>query len=268
MNRKRFWKWFRAIVIIYFTGGIFLYFFQEKLMFHPVSLPIDYQYSFAIPFREINLELDAKKNLNIVQFIVPPTLCKGVVLYFHGNMENISLYAGNAINFTRHGYEVWMMDYPGFGKTTGKRTEKNLYADALEFYNLARLRFPPDSIIIYGKSIGTGIACQLASIRNCRRLILETPFYSTDALAKHYFPIYPVMLLTKFSFPNYQYVEKINAPISIFHGTADEVIPYKQSERLMKVIRRGELITIERGKHNNLNDFPVFHRKLDSLLEE
>lgn len=160
-----------------------------------------------------------------------------------------------------------MIDYPGFGKSTGKRSEHIIYDDALLLYKLARSGFTPDSIIIYGKSIGSGIASQLASIRDCKRLILETPYYSIDALAKHYFPVYPIIPMTRYTIPTFQYFEKITAPVTMFHGTNDEVIPYRQSIRLMNLKKPNvELVTIEKGKHNNLNDFSLFHQKLDSLL--
>jgi predicted alpha/beta-hydrolase family hydrolase len=123
-----------------------------------------------------------------------------------------------------------------------------------------------EQIIIYGKSLGTGIASQLASVRECKRLILETPYYSMDALAKHYFFIYPVMPMTKYALPNYQNFGYINAPITIFHGTRDEIIPYKQSKWLVEKKPGTELITLEKGRHNNLPEFKLFHQKLDSLL--
>jgi alpha-beta hydrolase superfamily lysophospholipase len=267
ISKKRFWKWAGVIILIYLGAGITLFFLQEKILFHPVVLSPDYKYEFSVPFKEINLAVNDKKNLSIIQFTVPDSICKGVVLYFHGNVQNINHYAACVANFTKNGYEVWMLDYPGFGKSTGERTEQIMYDDALRIYKMARARFSPDSIIVYGRSIGTGVACQLASVRDCRRLILETPYYSADALAKHYFFMYPVIPLTKYSFPSYSYFEKITAPVTIFHGTNDEVIPYSQSKRLMKRIRSGgELITIEKGKHNNLNTFRLFHQKLDSVL--
>ena len=267
MNKRKIGKWIAIVAIIYIAVGIALFFLQEKILFHPVALPADYKYQFSVPFKQIDLPVNNEKNVSIVQFKVPGPVCKGVVLYFHGNVQNINRYAPYASNFTKNGYEIWMMDYPGFGKSTGTRTEQVMYDDALRLYKMARARFSPDSIIIYGKSIGTGVASELASIRNCKRLILETPYYSADAMARHYFPIYPVSLMSTYSFPSYKYFEKIIDPVTIFHGTCDEIIPYSQSKKLMKKIRSGgELITIEKGKHNNLDDFPLFHQKLDSVL--
>ena len=263
---KKIWKWFQITALIYIAIGVALYFLQDKFLFHPEKLPADYKYQFDIPFQQIDLPVTGEKNLSIVQFTVPDSLRKGFVLYFHGNRQNINRYAHYANNFTRNGYEVWMMDYPGYGKSTGKRSEKILYEDALILYKMAISRVSAEHIIIYGKSLGTGIAAQLASVRDCKRLILETPYYSMDALAKHYFFIYPVMPMTKYSFPTYQHFEYIKAPVTIFHGRKDEVIPYKQAEWLAEKKPGTELITIENGKHNNLTDFPLFHQKLDSLL--
>jgi alpha-beta hydrolase superfamily lysophospholipase len=265
---KKFWKWIKITLTVYVVSGIALYFLQEKFLFHPEKLPEDHVFNFAFPFKEINLAVNNEKNLSIVQFIVPDSVCKGVVLYFHGNRKNIERYAPFASNFTKNNYEVWMIDYPGFGKSTGERNEQILYDDALQFYKIARAKFSKDSIIIYGKSIGTGIASQLASARDCKRLILETPYYSIDALFNHYAFIYPVSWMSKYHLPTYRYFENITAPVTIFHGTDDEVIPYNHSKKLLKIARpRDELITIEKGRHNNLNDFPLFHQKLDSVLQ-
>jgi len=257
----------KVAVIVYIAGGALLYFFQEKILFHPLKLPGTHKFNFQAPFKEINLPVNAEKNLNIVQFSVPDSVCKGVVLYFHGNRKNIERYAPFAVNFTRNNYAVWMIDYPGFGKSTGKRTEQVLYADASILYRMARARFSKDHIIIYGKSIGTGVAAQLASIADCKRVILETPYYSIDALMKHYAFIYPVSWLTKYHFPTYSYFKKIEVPITMFHGTDDEVIPYNQALRLVQENPGVELVTIEKGGHNNLSESPVFHHHLDALLQ-
>lgn len=264
--RKKIYRWLAIVALLYVLGGIAFYFLQERFLFHPEKLPADHTFQFAAPFKEINLAINENKNLNIVQFTVPDSVCRGVVLYFHGNRKNIERYAPFAANFTRHQLEVWMIDYPGFGKSTGDRTEAIMYADAIEVYKMAAARFPRDSIIIYGKSLGTGVAAKLASMRDCKRLILETPYYSIDALLQHYAFLYPVSLLTTFHFPNGDYVQRIHAPITILHGSADEVVPFKQSLRLQKANPEIEVVRIEKGKHNNLNDFPLFHQKLDSLL--
>jgi alpha-beta hydrolase superfamily lysophospholipase len=249
---------------IYVLGGMVLYLMQERILFHPVSRPMDYQFNFEQPFTELNLA-EGKNNLCLIKFRTPGAR-RGMVLFFHGNVGSVEHYKKYPSLFLRNGYEAWMMDYPGFGKSTGKRTEAVLYDEALMLYDLALKEIHGDSIVIYGKSLGTGIASYVAAHKNCRRLILETPYYSIGALAKHYFPFYPVRSMIRYSLPNYEYLKKIKAPVSIFHGTEDEVVPYYQGKKLAEENAGIELITIEKGKHNNLYDFALFQQKLDSLL--
>ena len=265
--KEKFFRWTRIIIFIYGSAGIALYYLQEKLLLRNTPLSADYQFKFNVPFKEVNIPLNATDNLNLVQFLPADSTRKGVVLYFHGNRENINHYAAYAINFTKHDYEVWMVDYPGYGKTTGKFTEENVYMQAREVYKLANTKFGADSIIVYGKSLGSGIAAWLASRKPCKRLILETPYYSIPDLFSHYAPIYPVESLSKFKFPTGEYLKDVKVPVTIFHGTDDWIIPYSHAAKLKKVLKPGdEFITIDKGSHNNLNDFSLFHEKLDSIL--
>jgi pimeloyl-ACP methyl ester carboxylesterase len=160
-----------------------------------------------------------------------------------------------------------MMDYPGYGKSTGKFTEGRLYDFSLQLYKLARTRFEPNHIIIYGKSLGTGIASQLASVRDCKRLILETPYYSLETLVSHFLPFFPISMLLQCQLSNYKYLPQVTAPVSIFHGTSDWLVPYSNAQKLKPLLKPGdEFITIDKGGHNDLDGFQVFRNKLDSLL--
>ena len=257
----------KVLGIVYCSAGIALYFLQEKLMFRPIPLPRGYQFKFDSPFKEVNIRLNKKDNLNIVQFFPNDSISKGVVLYFHGNRDNINWYARYAENFTKHGYEIWITDYPGYGKTTGKLTEENLYIQAKEVYKLARSKFGKDHIIVYGKSLGSGIASYLASKEPCSRLILETPYYSMPDLLSTYVPFYPVHALSHFKLPTAEYLKKLTIPVTIFHGNADWVIPYRCAEKLKQFLKPGdEFITIDKCSHNDLKDFLLFHEKLGSVL--
>lgn len=265
--RKRIWfRWIKVFIIIYCLIGIAIYLLQDYLILRPVQLPVDYKYSFDIPFKEVNIPYDTKININVVQFI-PDRALKGVVLYFHGNRRNILRYRRFVPYFTKSGYEVWMIDYPGYGKSTGLFSEKIVYEWSLIMYKLARARFSPESIVIYGKSLGTGIASQLASIRNCRYLILETPYYSLPEVIGYYAPIYPVNRMIRHQFPTFVYLPKVSDPIVIIHGTNDRIIPYRHALRLNHLLKRkDELITIKGGTHNNLFRFELVPHKIDSLL--
>jgi hypothetical protein len=267
MNKKKIFRWTKILLVIYVIIGFGIYWLQDYFIFRGVKIPADQPYQFTVPFKEINIPFNASTNINIVQFSCSNP-AKGLVLYFHGNRTNIGRYTRFAPDFTNNGYEVWMIDYPGYGKSTGKLTEQSLYDFALQFYKLGRARFGKDSIIIYGKSLGTGIASWLAAKRECKALILETPYYSLNSLAERYFPIYPIDQIIRYKIPSYEYLREVQAPISIFHGTADWVITYSNAQRLKPSLKQtDEFITIEGGGHHNLNEYPLFHHKLDSLLQ-
>ncbi|MBI3137261.1 MAG: alpha/beta fold hydrolase [Sphingobacteriales bacterium] len=260
-------KWFWTALVIYLIGGMGLYFLQDAILFHPVTLNRTYHYNFPQPHKDISIPIDQEDTLNLVDFASPGPVTRGVVLYFHGNKRNISWYAKYIPYFTRHGYQVLMIDYPGFGKSTGKLTEEKLYNWALQVYKLAISRFAADSIIIYGKSMGTGIAAQLASVRDCRRLILETPYYDFPAVVSHYLPVYPVRWMLHYELPTHDYLKLVKAPVTIFHGTADGVVPYKNSKRLQPLLKPAdELVTIKGGSHNDLYQYRELLQKLDSVL--
>ena len=265
--KKKIFRWIKVIVLLYCVLGITLYYLQDHILFHPASLEKNTKYNFNSLFNDINIPYDNQTNLSIIQFRCSDSLTKGVVLYFHGNKKNISWYEKYASNFTKKGYEVWMIDYPGFGKSTGKFTEARLYDYALQLYKLARTKYKPVNIIIYGKSMGTGIAAELAAVRDCRRLILETPYYSFQSLVKHYLPVYPVGRMLHYRLPTCDYLPLVTAPVTIFHGTDDGVVPYSNAQRLNQFMKQNdEFVTIDKGSHNDLNNFSLFHRKLDSLL--
>jgi uncharacterized protein len=266
--KSKYWPKARKILIIlgliYLIAGILLYFFQDLLLFHPVPKKMEESYHFSLPFEELNFKV-GERNLNLVKF-KPEGEAKGLVIFFHGNMKNVEHYKNYPAYFTQRNYEVWIPDYPGFGKSTGERTEENFYRDARTIYDSATKANHSENVIIYGKSIGTGVAAYLASVKPCKRLILETPYYSIEALAKSFVPFYPVALMARYSFPVYQFINQSDASVTIFHGTKDEVVPYYHSVRLSIENKRTELVRIENGRHNNLSSFPLYQHKLDSLL--
>src|SRR5664279_3000160 len=114
------WQLLKLAIFTYSSLGVVLYLLQKKFMFHPTPLPADHEFKFNIPFKELNISLSATENLNVIQFLPPDPIPNGVVLYFHGNHDNVNRYARYAENFTKHGYEIWIIDYPGYGKSTGK----------------------------------------------------------------------------------------------------------------------------------------------------
>ena len=263
-------KIYRVIIIItliYCSIGIALYHLQEKFLFHPVPLPQNFQFKFDVPFKEVNIPMNKTDTVNLIQFLPADSAAKGVLLYFHGNSDNVIRYERNAKIFTKNGYEVWIPDYPTYGKTTGELTEENVYKQAKEVYKLAHSKFSSDSIFVYGKSLGTGVASYIAAKEKCAGLILETPYYSIPSLFNTYAPIYPTGRMSHFKFPVGGYLEEVTEPVIIFAATSDKVIPFRNAAKLKKVLKPGDkFITIENGAHNNVTSSQIFQEKIDSMF--
>jgi pimeloyl-ACP methyl ester carboxylesterase len=266
IDRTKLMRWLKIVLLLYALLGIIIYYGQDYFFFRPETLDTRYRYDFGQPYREVNLAFDHFSNINIVQFTTTGTP-RGCVLYFHGNRKNIAWYAKHAPLFTREGYEVWMIDYPGYGKSTGTLNEQVLHAYALQLYKLARKSFGPDSLVIYGKSMGTGIAARLAAHEPARHLILETPYYSFSSVAAHFFPIYPIERMMHVKIPTYQFIPQVKMPILILHGTDDGLIPHRNASRLRPLLKPTDrFVSIEGGRHNDLERFEIFRREVVEAL--
>jgi hypothetical protein len=266
-DRKKALRWLRITLLLYAAVGIAIYYLQDYFFFRPEPVERTYRYSFGQPYREVNLAFDHLSNINIIQFTTDSTP-RGCVLYFHGNRKNVGWYAKHAPLFTREGYEVWMIDYPGYGKSTGRLNEEVLYAYALQLYRLARKFFAADSIILYGRSMGTGIASRLAARERARQLVLETPYYSFTSVAAHFLPIYPVERIIHVKLPTYRYLPEVEEPILILHGTDDGLIPISNARRLQPLLKPGDrFVTIEGGSHNDLAEFGEFRKAISEVVD-
>ena len=264
--KRTIFRWIKIIVLVYSLIGIAMYYLQDVILFHPEKIPRTQPYHFSEKFKEIDIPLNGTDTMNLVKFF-PAAAAKGVVLYFHGNKQNIARYAPYAKIFTDAGYEVWMPDYPGFGKSTGEMTENKLYSQALQLQKMAAAVYHADSIIVYGKSLGTGIAAYVASVSSCRQLILETPYYSIPAIFGSYAFMYPVERMIRYKIPTHQFLGEVGVPVTIFHGTGDWIIPYRCASRLKAVLKhKDQFITIKGASHNDLNKTPEYKKAMDSLL--
>ena len=124
-------------------------------------------------------------------------------MYFHGNAGDLSRWGQIVSYYVDLQYDVFIMDYRTYGKSTGKLSEQALYDDAKVCYDYLKEKFDPSRITLYGRSLGTGIATQLASFNKAQRLILETPYYSLVDVAKERFPFLPVQSLMQYELPSY-----------------------------------------------------------------
>ncbi len=251
------------LILLLFMG---IYFFQEKVIFYPEKLSDDYPFSFPQNFGEINYEVENGVRINALHFKVKNP--KGVVFYSHGNAGSLRTWGFIYEIFTNHQYDLLIYDYRGYGKSNGKLTERNLYKDAQYIYNALVNKYDENKIIVYGRSIGTGIATYIAANNNPAQLILESPYYNLPDLAGRYVPFIPRRLI-KYKFRNDQLIQKVSCPILIFHGTEDEIIYFGSSLKLQKYFKPSDRLTaIEGGHHNDLEAFELYHHELTRVLEK
>lgn len=247
--------------------GVAFYFLQDRLIFQAVRLDRNHAYTFVDTFEEHFIATPDHQEINVLLFKTPHP-SKGLILYFHGNADNLQRWGNYAGDFTKYGYDVLMMDYRGYGKSTGKPNEVNLYRDAGLVFNWAKANLKFNELIIYGRSLGTAVASHLAMTAHPKMLILETPF---DELRGAILPILkPLFALLPFnySFPTIEHLASIHCRTIIFHGTNDMITPISSALKLKPLLQDDdEFVVIEEGTHGNLRKFEQYHIKLSALLQ-
>lgn len=267
MKRKKIFSVLRIAIIVYCLIGILLHAFQDKLLFHPKPLSTDYPFSFNGKFDEYFLPVNKTDTLHLLHFKTAAQQKKGNVIYFHGNRNNSGYYLNRMPLFLNAGYDVWMPDYPSFGKSRGMLNDENIYLFATQTYKFVTARTSSEQLIIYGRSLGTAPASYTAIGSHAKRLILETPYSSIPSLFKRYAFIYPVSLMCDHHFSNRDNLLQVRIPVTIFHGTRDEVIPFREAAQLKKVLKEGDrFVDIENGRHNNINSFDTYLIEMNSIL--
>jgi uncharacterized protein len=259
-------------VIIYILIGYvvlvaLVYFIQEKFIFRPEKLSKDFKYKYDAPFKELFFEVKPGVSINGLHFYCAEP--KGLILYFHGNTRSIKGWAKYAQDFYRYQYDVVLVDYRGFGKSTGKRSENEMFSDMQFVYDTLLVQYPEQHLLVYGRSIGSGFATKIAADNSPRYLILDSPYYSFTKVVERYLPMLPYRWLLRFKLRTDQLIIKVKCHTYIIHGTKDMLIPIRHSEQLQALNpRKITLIGIVNGRHNNLPSFPEYHSFIRDILQE
>lgn len=244
-----------------------VYAFQRFIVFQEEKLPVGHAYQFNVPFEEHFLTTPDSFSLNGLYFPTPKPR-KGVILYFHGNADNLQRWGQYNPDLTRRGYDVWMFDYRGYGKSEGSPEEAAYYRDARFLYDWLLQQHAPEEIILYGRSLGTAIASQLATQVSARLLILETPFDHIQHAIEWSIPVLWLPKPIRYQFANDRHLPLIDCPVYIFHGTRDEVVSYHSAKALKPLLKSTDrFFTIEGGRHKDLGMFPEFQQRLDEVLD-
>lgn len=257
--------------VLYIIGGIIAlsiaaYFLQEKFIFKPEKLRQDFQFKYDIPFKEYFFDIEPGVRINGLHFFRENPA--GLILYFHGNTRSIKGWAKYARDFYRYNYDVVLVDYRGFGKSTGKRSEREMLNDMQFVYQTLLQSYPEQHLIVYGRSIGSGFASKVASDNNPRYLILDAPYYSFLKVAERFLPILPVRYVLRYHLRTDKWIALVKCHTYIIHGTRDWLIPIKHSERLQKINpKKITLIHIQGGGHNNLPMYDEYHNFVRDILK-
>lgn len=247
-------------------GNLFTLVLQDYFIFRPEKLAPHYTFTFGAPHQEVFLKTKQQGQIHGLWFR-RPTPSKGLVLYFHGNKGSVRRWGHLYHFFFRHGYDYFVCDYRGYGKSRGKRTEQTMHEDAYACYQWALNHYPAEDITIFGRSIGSAFATRLASRVPCKQLILETPFSSMRRLFYGYFPFLPRLFWFKYRFQNFRQFDSIQVPITIFQGTEDLIIPYRVAAQLKPYLRKKDaFFTIEQGTHHDLVFYDLYSIEMERIL--
>ena len=256
------------LIAIYIALSFVLYFFQEQILFKPEKLPSDFKFYYENQkTEEYNFTTRDGAVINGLHFKTENP--RGVVLYLKGNSKSIKGWGKFAVDFTRNDFDVFMLDYRGFGKSTGRRSHKHIKRDLQQVYDEMKKKVEEKYIILYGRSLGSGFATKLASMNNPRKLILDAPYYSLTKVTARYAPFMPLSVLLKYPMPTYKWIKYVQCPIHIIHGTNDNLIPFKTSVKLSKINPKiTRLYTVIGGGHKDLNNFESYHKMLAEILND
>ena len=209
----------------------------------------------AIKFQEINIPFEGG-SINGLKFSAAEP--KGAILFFHGNFGDVSGWGAYGADFAALGYDFYIFDYPGYGKSDGKiSSQQQLFAsaDAMSRYVLAQ--HSPKKLAMIGYSIGSGIAAQQAAKWNAARLILLAPYFSFERLAHEKIPFVPKFLI-RYKIPTAEFLHAARGTqITLIHGAAAELIPVQHSNDLAGFLKEGDLFyEILDAPHNGLLEMP------------
>lgn len=200
--------------------------------------------------------LNAADGTRIVVWNVPPREGKPVILYFHGNGGALRHRVSRFTMLTSDGTGLVALSYRGYGGSTGSPNEEGLFADARAAYDFATKRYPSSRLVIWGESLGTGVAIELVTEKKADAVILEAPFTSTVDIAAAIYPIFPVRMLMKDQFRSDERIGKVAAPLLVLHGALDRVVPIAYGEKLFSLAREPKkFVRFARGGHEDLNEY-------------
>lgn len=260
--------WLVVIAVVLATVAVLIRVFENRFIYFPPRYPegfVTTPQSFGLQVEEV--WLTAEDNVRINGWFLPSTA--SVLLWFHGNAENIGMGIDRMIRFAALGSSIFEIDYRGYGKSEGTPNEAGLYRDGEAAYRyLVEVRgFRPSDIIIYGHSLGGAVAVEIASRHECGGLIVESSFTSISDMARIMFRVPLVGFIAKSKFDSERKIANIRAPVLVIHGTRDWVIPFFMGQMLFEAAREPKAFFPVEGAGHDDPFFVGGKEYYDRLLE-
>ncbi|MBV8753945.1 MAG: alpha/beta hydrolase [Hyphomicrobiales bacterium] len=248
-------KWLLIILVVGYGAIVALaYFAQRSLMYFPDrtrTAPA----AAGLPQAE-EVELATSDGERVIAWHVPPQGERPVVLYFHGNGGALAWRADRFRRLVGDGTGLVALSYRGYGGSTGQPSEAGLLRDAEAAYTFATARYPAERLVLYGESLGTGVAVAIAAEHKVGKVILEAPFTSAVDVGAAAYPFLPVRLLMHDTFRSDERIGKVTAPVLVVHGARDNVIPISYGERLYGMITAPKkFVRLPDGHHSDLDSY-------------
>ena len=226
-----------VIFFIYFLILVFLYFYQRNLLYHPN----ENNYSEDRISVEIeNVKIKTSDNIELLGWYHEKNLKDfKTLIFFHGNAGSLENRIHKLNHFRNMNINFLIIAWRGFSGNKGNPSEQGLYEDGKSAIDwLIKKGVSEKNLILYGESLGTGVATHLAQERGFAGIILETPFTSMVDAAKTFYPYIPVNLLLKDKFENYKKIKNINSPILIMHGEVDQLVPFSMGKKIYEIANK------------------------------
>ena len=251
--------WTAVIALCLYVGlATMIYFAQRSLMYFPDTVHV-LPAAAGLPEAE-EVPLTAADGVRVAAWHVPPRDGKPVILYLHGNGGALRFRVERFRRLITDGIGLVALEYRGYGGLSGSPSEAGLIADAQAAYRFAVARYPVQQIVLWGESLGSGVAVALAADRPVGRVILEAPFTSAVAVGSRHYWYLPVSLLMKDQFRTDARIGKLTAPLMIMHGVHDRVVPYAMGERLFDLANKPKhFVRFLDGGHEDLDANGALH---------
>jgi uncharacterized protein len=251
------------MIVAYAAAMLWVYLRQESLLFHPEPLAADHVFALGADVHEEQIAVPGA-TLSALHLRLPAP--RGVVFFLHGNAGNLASWFVNADFYRQANYDLFMIDYRGYGKSTGRiASEAELRADVRAAWDQIAPRYQGLRRVIYGRSLGSGLAAGLAAQVSPELTMLVSPYSSVQALAKEHFPFVPGALL-RYPLRTGDDAARLKGPLLLVHGGRDTVVAPHHSADILALAPQARLLRIADAGHGDLQDFESYRQALREAL--